>query len=134
MLYVITRSVRFAALGGADQKIANASRTNKAIRVGINATRILTWALYASLPLARHVLRRVLSGRNQRHCRGWNAGHLPGTHLARSRSESRKRHQHRRVVARTVWRSVRLSQRAREQLDHTHTPRRYERRWRRVRR
>src|ERR1044072_2213421 len=122
MLYVITRSVRFAALGGADQKIASASSTNKAIRVGINATRILTWALYASLPLARHVLRRVLSGRNQRHCRGRDAYYFPGPHLAWSRSESRNRHQHCRALAGTVWWTVRLSQRAREQFDDTLPP------------
>src|SRR5688572_25798679 len=68
---------------------------------------------HASLPLACHVLRRILSGRDQFHCRGRDADHFSGPHLARSRSEGCERYQHGRVVARAVWWTVRLSKRAR---------------------
>src|SRR6185503_10217658 len=109
------------------------SDNNLTIRVGISATRILTWALYASLPLACHVLRRILSGRDQFHCRGWDADHLPRPHLARSRRESCQRHQHSRSVAGTVRRTVWLSKRAREQLDYSVPSRPYQRPGRRAR-
>src|SRR5687767_7014562 len=116
------RNVRFASAGETGQSRTTATTTNNAIRkirVGISVTRILTWALYASLPLARHVLRRILSGRDQFHCRGRDADHLPGPHLAWSRSEGCQRHQHGRAVARAVWRTVWLSKRTRAQFDYS---------------
>src|SRR5690242_12845975 len=80
---------------------------------GVRTKEILTWP---RAPLACHVHRGVRCGRDQLNRRGRHSYHLPRSHLARSRSESRKWDQHRRALARVVWRTLRLSSRTRKQF------------------
>src|ERR1044071_403799 len=116
MLYVITRSVFFAA--DHDQPVQNRISkeiTRRAIRgrclfmsfyINMQNLSFVLGTLYfvfgltkhkelstkpnqtdASLPLACHVVRRVRSGRDQFHCRWRNSTDLSGIDLARARSK-----------------------------------------------
>src|ERR1043166_3964544 len=79
---------------------------------------ILTWQSVASCP-ACHALRRGCRRCDQLYCRRRHFTHLPCSNLAWSRSKSCKWYEHRCSLAWSIWRSIRLQERTREQFHHS---------------